>query len=314
MKKAYIILSVLFIAALINRTAYAQPAVCGEALYSDIRAYINGLPVQSYNIGGWTGVVAEDLRAYGFEVLWDGDSRSLYVADANRLPVTAGGVPEAAAMPAGSHAAYVYATDIKTYVAGWECPAYNIGGQTVILIDSLQYYGDVVWDAEKREISYTYRAPWSIRFEQQTHAEHPNAYDPTFADGITGFRGTFTKNADGGFDVDGENLGHLSQLCLDFTPRYGGLRFSFSLTATHLLNDPVLSSLCWDMSTVRYDGERLQDNADAANAHMKIYINGNAVPIKEVTQGKGNNHEDFYFVLDADFEQDEVTRLEVVCQ
>lgn len=40
------------------------------ALYTDITAQINGHPLRSYNVNGSTAVVAEDLRGYGFQVLW----------------------------------------------------------------------------------------------------------------------------------------------------------------------------------------------------------------------------------------------------
>ena len=73
------------------------------------------------------------------------------------------------------------------------------------------------------------------------------------------------------------------------------MNFGFSMIANHLFGDAEFSQLCQDMSTVRYDGERLKENADFVNTHMKIYINGNPVKITEVTQGKGNNHNDYCF-------------------
>ena len=49
------------------------------ALYTDITAQINGHPLRSYNVNGSTAVVAEDLRGYGFQVLWDAEDRTLSV-------------------------------------------------------------------------------------------------------------------------------------------------------------------------------------------------------------------------------------------
>ena len=45
--------------------------VVGHTYYTDIAAQIDGHPLRSYNIGGETAVVAEDLREYGFSVVWD---------------------------------------------------------------------------------------------------------------------------------------------------------------------------------------------------------------------------------------------------
>ena len=49
--------------------------VVGHTYYTDITAQIDGHPLPSYNIGGETAVVAEDLREYGFSVVWDGEAR-----------------------------------------------------------------------------------------------------------------------------------------------------------------------------------------------------------------------------------------------
>lgn len=53
--------------------------VVGHTYYTDITAQIDGHPLPSYNIGGETAVVAEDLREYGFSVVWDGEARTLTV-------------------------------------------------------------------------------------------------------------------------------------------------------------------------------------------------------------------------------------------
>ena len=44
--------------------------VVGFTRYTDIVASINNHNIASFNIDGYTGVVAEDLRNYGFDVQW----------------------------------------------------------------------------------------------------------------------------------------------------------------------------------------------------------------------------------------------------
>ena len=53
--------------------------VIGHVLHTDIVCYIDGHPIRSYNIGGNTWIVAEDLLSYGFEVTWLGDERRLVI-------------------------------------------------------------------------------------------------------------------------------------------------------------------------------------------------------------------------------------------
>lgn len=45
--------------------------VIGEVLLTDIRTYIDGEPIKSYNIAGRTAVIAQDLADYGFSVSFD---------------------------------------------------------------------------------------------------------------------------------------------------------------------------------------------------------------------------------------------------
>lgn len=40
----------------------------GWVLYTNIVAYIDDVPIRSYNIDGYTYIVAEDLQEYGYEV------------------------------------------------------------------------------------------------------------------------------------------------------------------------------------------------------------------------------------------------------
>ena len=61
-------------------TASAKPGdIAGKIYSTDIVAYIDEMAVPSFNIGGKTVVIAEELEPYGFEVIWDGDKRTLNV-------------------------------------------------------------------------------------------------------------------------------------------------------------------------------------------------------------------------------------------
>ena len=47
---------------------------------TDIVAKIDGHPIRAFNVANHMCVVAEDLRAYGFDVVWYADERMLTVA------------------------------------------------------------------------------------------------------------------------------------------------------------------------------------------------------------------------------------------
>ncbi len=51
----------------------------GNVLYTDIITYVNGKQVTSYNIGGMTAIILDDLAAFG-KVGWDGTTRTISFA------------------------------------------------------------------------------------------------------------------------------------------------------------------------------------------------------------------------------------------
>jgi hypothetical protein len=131
----------------------------GEVLATDIAAYVNGAPIPSMNIGGYTAVTAEDLRSYGFDVEWSPTSRSLVIEPRDKAvqPITK---PNGAAgLPVGIKWKDVLYTDIRAIYGDKQIPSYNIDGQTAIVLNDLAPFGAVDWDAKKRTISFQSSLP-----------------------------------------------------------------------------------------------------------------------------------------------------------
>ena len=122
--------------------------------YTDILAYINHFLIQSYNINGYTVVVAEDLANFGFDVEWDGNARTLNITrnPEKDIDVEAYIVFETAPNMIGKQALPVLSTDIRTYVNGVEAKSYNVDGRTVVDFESLSAYGPVQWHQDLRVI------------------------------------------------------------------------------------------------------------------------------------------------------------------
>lgn len=132
-------------------SAFAQKT----AVKSDICAYIDYTPIRSYNIDGYTYVIAEDLRSYGFDVIWNNDERTLEIKRKElTAPIYTKELFDATSDPLSS-SYIIYPTDIKTYLNGAEVNSFNIGGQTVIQIDELSSCGNFEWNAEMREVRVT---------------------------------------------------------------------------------------------------------------------------------------------------------------
>jgi len=308
------VIFVLVIANMLGISAYAQ--IIGSYVNTDIVAYINDMPIKSYNINGWTGIVAEDLRDYGFDVNWSQEERTLSVGRyyiptptyteenwQGNGEITSTFVAEKNTKPIGSFAGNIYATDIKTYVAGDEVTAFNIGGRTIIYIDDLSRFGNVVWYENERKICYNYVEPWNIDLYEVN-------YEADTSENINSFSLNMTKDSNGEYVTIGENLDYLTYPKLSYNKKEG-MCFGFSLYQRVLFQTDELNKLLWNVTTTRYDGEILAENADLANEYMKISVNGEPVTITSVTQGKGSGHSDFYFWFDCSIPKEEITSVTV---
>lgn len=127
----------------------------GKIYSTNIMAYVDGVPIHSYNLGGKTGIVCEELKDYGFEVKWNGELRVLFVTTMDERPKAKDDLPPSGNVKVGKAIGNIYSTDIVTFMNGKRIPSYNIGGRTIILLEDLNLsYGFTArWNGEKRTIS-----------------------------------------------------------------------------------------------------------------------------------------------------------------
>lgn len=129
-------------------------------IYStDIRANINGVEVESYNIGGKTVVVIEDiLQKDANQYIYDDSSRTLKFFSLN--PAYLFERKSESNVKPGKVIGKIYETDIQTSIYDVCIPAYNIGGKTAVAIEDLGYDGafspiggKFIWNEKERSIS-----------------------------------------------------------------------------------------------------------------------------------------------------------------
>jgi len=133
-------------------------AVIGHACYTDIRARINGYDIASYNVDGYTYIIAEDLRNYGFDVVWDASKRALYVnkelsESADFDVISTYKTPFIPNKMVGQKSFDLLYTDIRTYVRGKKVQSYNIDGRTIFRFEELSTFGEIKWDSNLKTIS-----------------------------------------------------------------------------------------------------------------------------------------------------------------
>ena len=155
LKRLIGLLCVIAIVSTCSQYAYAYNVgdVIGEVVYTDIVASINNYNIASYNMMGYTMIVVEDLRNYGFNVDWDDATRSLNVTRSDSNIISSSYIaPTLETWKIGKKAADVLYTDIATYFNGKFVISSNIGGKTVVNFNDLSVFGEVSYIDSTRSI------------------------------------------------------------------------------------------------------------------------------------------------------------------
>lgn len=164
MKKsvALFLLCVLLFVALSISASAAQGDIAGEVYETDIKTYCFGKELRSYNIGGQTIIICEDMRGFGMDVVWDNEKRTLDVID--KYPVFTYepnsvqrniDTEYAAFSQSQLHGVrYIYESDIKVNWNGMPIRSYALNGVMGVIAEDLINYGyNVEWNSEGRTLS-----------------------------------------------------------------------------------------------------------------------------------------------------------------
>lgn len=128
--------AILILSIIPNTTVSAEAGDVIHTIYStDILTYMDGIPIQGYNIDGKTMICLEDLENYGFSVCYSDEARALFVNKHEAADY--GFEPDIVRGTTGAIAGYTYKTDILAYVNGHEIAAENIGGKLAVCAEDL---------------------------------------------------------------------------------------------------------------------------------------------------------------------------------
>lgn len=187
------ILSLILI-ALILVTGYVVSAVpvgtvIGEALHTDIVVYINNFAIPSYAVNGQSAIIAEDLRNFGFDVVWYQETRSLHI-DRNHAVAYPTQMDFSKTQPTGARYDYILSTDITVYAAGYRLTSYAINGVTMIPVEELTMLGNISWNASDRALYMTVDGLYSLTQPQfinrgagySNGQESGNSYSDDYSD------------------------------------------------------------------------------------------------------------------------------------
>lgn len=156
MKKVLHIFLSLLIICMISVSVYAANGdVVGNIYATDIRACINGVWVDSYNIGGRTVVILEDISDHCY---YNDEFRMLLCYGLHPNSLNEGATVQC--FKPGKIIGKVYESDIKTLIQGKEVPSYSLNGKMAVAIEDLggdntfsDILGRYIWNPEDRTIS-----------------------------------------------------------------------------------------------------------------------------------------------------------------
>lgn len=148
--KTFLVLTLLFMCTVI--TAYAASGdLVGQALHTDITAYINHYALPTYSVNNQTVVFADDLVNFGFDSIWSESEKTLYLALNTNKDIVPFETVSKTDKP-GSVFSDILESNITVYVNGISIPAYALNGYVCIPFDELKFIGLMNWEEEQRAI------------------------------------------------------------------------------------------------------------------------------------------------------------------
>lgn len=124
--------------------------IIGSVLTTDIKAYINSCEIPSYNIDGNIVVVGQDLRSYGFNVVYDNNTRTSYISYDGSGTWTPIAPSIKNSQSIGTKVMDVYQSDISVSVNGNKVACYNVGGKMAFRFAELKIFGNYSYNNETR--------------------------------------------------------------------------------------------------------------------------------------------------------------------
>ena len=127
----------------------------GDVRNTDIKTFINGNRIPSYNINNKSAVMLKDLANYGFDCVYSSQTRSSSVTYNPNKKVTPMTEFDETSGRLGTVAfRYVY-TDIVAYVNNKRVESFNVKGYLAIFFADLADYGTFAWNSSARESRFT---------------------------------------------------------------------------------------------------------------------------------------------------------------
>ena len=177
MKKLSIFILSIIISLLSVSVYAASGDIIGEIYSTDIRAYINGVEVPSYNIGGKTAVIIEDITT-NYEYCEPLRTLCCWGFHPESLKTGNNSYNQRQGRSVGN----IYETDIITYLDGAEVPCFSLNGKMAVVIEEIggdNEFSDrgkkYIWNGEERTIKLETLYNNNVELHNLLSGKHLNA-------------------------------------------------------------------------------------------------------------------------------------------
>lgn len=312
MKKLFFL--ILLVCALCTPVVEAKSGdIAGKYYSTDIVTTLNGVEIDSINIGGQTLISAEDMYYYAFSVDWYAETRELQIRSQRYAENGDPPAVKKSSLPAGTPLGNYYETDIITYLDSRPITAYNLGGRTYIHAEQMRDFGyEVIWNAVTRSLHITSPDRIPDKFENYSFRLYYADHDSN-------------KEAIGSFSVSYTDekiigTGDAELFDLSFSGTENGISFSLSLWPNQGLWHSAKLQKALDV--LAYSGDGIDTPCDPAekyesiNKILRVAINGQEytkIAIKAQTGTGMNTHRGYIIsVTDAPLlQKKEIKKLEI---
>lgn len=252
MKKLLPLISILTMLSSAIGAYAASGDIAGKIYSTDIKATINGVGVDSYNIGGRTVIVLENTS--GGCNYYD-EFRTLICNSFAPYDLMEG--KKEVETVSGKVVGNIYETNIKTYIRGKEMPCYSLDGRMAVAIEDLgndNEYSDIggkyIWNGESRTIDLEMVYDNTSEILDVLKEKNLNAI-VDYSTGVVEFERA--PIISGGFSASGEsngdNLTHDGEMiCQMFD--FKNLYF-YDESGTHSLKQNTDRIYYWDVNKIK---------------------------------------------------------------
>jgi len=284
-------------------------------LHSDVKTYLNDYPIRAYNFNSKMVIVAEDLKNYGYNVIWNADERTLVISgmtyDRESFPMPYTHEDNISKDIIGTIAYEVLPTDIKTYYDDKLLESFNINGRTAIYIEEFAEktgYIKSKWNETDRTLDVSCAV--FVQYEGWLYDFRPDESVEFIAD-------------DSGFTLEFANITNDSETNFELINHTGSYKpfwitlsahdISFDSTYSEEEESNPLQGILYSFANIRYF-ERIEkdtlERREKLSEYLKIYINDDLIT-GEISYQQGNNSFYSRFIFDKPYSIDEIETIKI---